>query len=89
MLDSKIILHDLPSFETFWKQIGSTWLCISHDCILDCLADFLAKYGFDIPDCIMYCVAKSSSYMLTYKQSGGLISVKITKLNKYEQNSQT
>ena len=77
--------------KTIWRIVDSHWINIerifinakheeSHELYSGVLADYLWLIGFDIPDCIQYCLAENDEYKLKFRKHGGLITIFINPL---------
>lgn len=69
------LYEKVSEFHSLWRVIDDHWVCVTDSEIHECLADFLWNHGFDIPECITYCLAENERYKLKFRHSGGLISV--------------
>lgn len=72
--------------KTIWQLVDSHWTCINREYNCDgneikqadyglTLAEYLWLRGFDIPETITYCLAKTERYELKYRVYGGQIIV--------------
>lgn len=63
----------------FKEHLDGRWLCVNLH-VSKYLSDFLADYGFDIPESITYCLAENDKYSLKYRVYGGTITCYIKDL---------
>lgn len=75
------IYDKVSPYHSLWRVIDDHWICVNDSEIHECLAEYLLNHGFDIPDCITYCLAENERFKLKFRQSGGLISVFISSNN--------
>ena len=75
MLDIDKVHH------TQWRVVDSHWRCINVPDLDLVLCEFLNHFGFDVPECITYCLAESfQGYALKYRHFGGTINIYIHKI---------
>lgn len=90
MLKDHITVPRYPVEHTIWRVVDSHWVCnlaelvsgrtttpFNTGCRLLC--DYLYHLGFDIPDCIDYCLATNLVWRLKFRRFGNSIHLYVTK----------
>lgn len=77
----------LSHFVAKYRVVDNHWSCIMcHDFdtakdvfpgSLPVLADLLWRYGFNIPECVDYCLAHNDTFSLKFRCTGGAITIYI------------